>query len=349
MQNLRPTVKRDLSLFSIISWQKGYTKYLKENQDFWYDVIFHYDGEKVNFYHRLSDFDFFKKSITEKLLSNKELFEKLNTFFQKDVNELKNLFENLSLKDSEKISDLIGKIMSLYIFIVSDSFVGRQPNAWESRHLSEGILYSVDEKIEILLKQLLNQNGLDEELAHFLTPEEVVFILDHNFDKLDLVSIVSRKNGYILFNNELLTKPTFDEFCLKNQLTNPENDTVVQKTSLEIKGSVACGGFSIGRAKIIITKNDFEKINTGDILVSIMTNASFTPLLNKVSAIVTDEGGITCHAAIISRELNIPCITGTKNATKLIKDNDIVIVDANTGDIILSTEKDLQIFLKNKK
>jgi len=62
-----------------------------------------------------------------------------------------------------------------------------------------------------------------------------------------------------------------------------------------------------------------------------MTNPNMMPLIRKAKAIITDEGGITCHAAIISRELNIPCIIGTKIATKVLKDGDRVEVDADKG------------------
>ena len=62
-----------------------------------------------------------------------------------------------------------------------------------------------------------------------------------------------------------------------------------------------------------------------------MTRPEFVPLMKRASAIVTDEGGITCHAAIVSRELNIPCIIGTKIVTKVLKDGDEVEVDADNG------------------
>ena len=73
----------------------------------------------------------------------------------------------------------------------------------------------------------------------------------------------------------------------------------------------------------------------GDILVTSMTRPEFVPLMKKAGAIITNEGGITSHAAIISRELKIPCIIGTKNATVILKDGDFVEVDANNGIITI--------------
>ncbi len=104
-----------------------------------------------------------------------------------------------------------------------------------------------------------------------------------------------------------------------------------QKAKLEIKGQVACGGKAVGRAKILKQIDEIYKVNHGDIIVSPMTSPELMPALRRCVAIVTNFGGITCHAAIISRELRIPCIIGTKNATKIINDNDLVEVDANSG------------------
>lgn len=99
----------------------------------------------------------------------------------------------------------------------------------------------------------------------------------------------------------------------------------------EFKGTTACKGNVKGRVKIIIDKNDFAKIEDGDVLVTSMTTPEMMPIMKKASAFVIDEGGVTCHAAIISREMRKPCIIGTKVATQLLKDGDMVEVDANSG------------------
>jgi phosphohistidine swiveling domain-containing protein len=99
----------------------------------------------------------------------------------------------------------------------------------------------------------------------------------------------------------------------------------------EIKGDVAFPGIVKGKVVIHLSWTGTTEIEEGDILVTGMTNPQMIPLLKKASAIVTDEGGITSHAAIISRELKKPCIVGTKNATQVLKDGDFVEVDANHG------------------
>jgi pyruvate,water dikinase len=99
----------------------------------------------------------------------------------------------------------------------------------------------------------------------------------------------------------------------------------------ELKGQTACIGKVKGRVKIINTPDDMMKMKEGDILVSFATNPNLMPAIRKASAIITDEGGLTCHAAIVSRELNIPCVVGLKIITQVLKDGDLVEVNANKG------------------
>lgn len=99
----------------------------------------------------------------------------------------------------------------------------------------------------------------------------------------------------------------------------------------EVKGICASIGTATGKARIIMDANNYGEFNSGDILIASMTRPEYTPLMRKAGAIVTDEGGITCHAAIISRELGIPCVIGTKISTQIFKDGENITVDANNG------------------
>ena len=99
----------------------------------------------------------------------------------------------------------------------------------------------------------------------------------------------------------------------------------------QVRGRIAYPGSAKGRARIISSYSDLAKIGKGDVLVTTMTTQEMVPVLEKVAAFVTDEGGITCHAAIIARELKKPCVIGTKTATKAFKDGDLVEVDAVYG------------------
>lgn len=99
----------------------------------------------------------------------------------------------------------------------------------------------------------------------------------------------------------------------------------------ELHGSIASQGTAIGKAVVCIGIKSFSKVKRGDIVVAPMTRPEYMPALKKAVAIITDEGGITSHAAIIARELGIPAVIGTKNATKILRDGDLVEVRANHG------------------
>lgn len=98
-----------------------------------------------------------------------------------------------------------------------------------------------------------------------------------------------------------------------------------------MKGDTACAGKAKGAVRIILDVKELSKIKKGDILVANMTTPEYVVAMEKAAAIITDRGGILCHAAIVSREMGIPCIIGTNNATRVLKDGDLVEVDADKG------------------
>jgi len=102
-----------------------------------------------------------------------------------------------------------------------------------------------------------------------------------------------------------------------------------------LTGSAASPGLGWGKVVIVNSKKEIGKVKQGDILVTSMTTPDFVPAMKKVSAIVTDKGGLTSHAAIVSRELGVPCVVGTEKATKLLKNNQAITVDGTHGKVYL--------------
>ncbi len=98
-----------------------------------------------------------------------------------------------------------------------------------------------------------------------------------------------------------------------------------------LKGLGASPGIASGVVRLVTDKNQLGKIGKGDVLVTEMTSPDYVPAMKRASAIVTDAGGMTCHAAIVSRELGIPCIVGSKTATRVLKDGQTVTVDSKRG------------------
>lgn len=112
-----------------------------------------------------------------------------------------------------------------------------------------------------------------------------------------------------------------------------EMEKSVDNTQLKalVRGLAASPGIGRGKVKYIKDISEIERVQDGDVLVTVMTNPDMVPAMRRASAVVTEEGGRTCHAAIVSRELGIPCIVGAKDATKILKDGMEITVDAKRG------------------
>jgi pyruvate,water dikinase len=98
-----------------------------------------------------------------------------------------------------------------------------------------------------------------------------------------------------------------------------------------VRGMGVSPGQGVGRARIILDIKDISRFKNGDVLVTEMTTPDWVPAMKIASAVVTNLGGKTCHAAIVSRELGVPCVVGSENATKILKDGDMVTVDGQRG------------------
>jgi phosphoenolpyruvate synthase/pyruvate phosphate dikinase len=137
--------------------------------------------------------------------------------------------------------------------------------------------------------------------------------------------IVQRRNGF-----EFLCVDGRTKWLSPNVKSSLR--TIHKKHSLtSLKGMTACAGIYKGRVRLILNDEAMQDMFSGEVLVTTMTIPSLMLAVEKAGAIVTDEGGMLCHAAIVSRELNIPCVIGTQKATQVFSDGDLVEVDANNG------------------
>lgn len=105
----------------------------------------------------------------------------------------------------------------------------------------------------------------------------------------------------------------------------------IEEANVIVRGFGASPGVGKGNVSIITDVSEIDKVKKGDVLVTKMTTPDYVVGMRKASAIVTDAGGMTCHAAIVSREMGIPCVVGTKDATTVLKDGEFITVDATHG------------------
>ena len=263
------------------------------------------------------DEQYFIKKIKEILEKNKNINETLTSFKElllKIKENKENLFRELNFSERDRyVLELIS-----YFVIFQD----------QRKALSIKAHYYLQKFIDEFAKR----SNIEKELVKYALPHEYKNILNKklNADELkkrtEYFAVIFSEEGYEIFNKEDAEKK-------EKELLG-----VVGGEVIELRGMGAMKGIVTGRAKIILHKEDFSKMQPGDVLVTTMTSPDFILSVKKATAIVTDEGGLTCHAAIITRELGIPSVIGTRFATRTIKDNDIIEVDATHSVVRIKKE-----------
>ncbi|MBI5654350.1 hypothetical protein HZC53_01710 [Candidatus Uhrbacteria bacterium] len=266
-----------------------------------------------------------------KALANVDYFERLVQGSSAVVKEIQPYFEK-----KKKAGDLdeLRYLYGLYLdFLYGESASWVAPHieelpqelrsrAMSIREKSQHLSSMRDEMFDFNLRELFPELG---DYVHFLTPASV-------FGGKSAAELKAEgqkyRDGFISLDGAFYVGPQEEllgKLGIELEIVALETDIV------EITGQVASPGTARGCVKIVWTKNDNSKIMDGDILVSPMTRPDFLPAMKAAAAFVTDEGGITCHAAIVSREMMKPCVIGTKIATKVLHDGDEVEVNADKG------------------
>ncbi len=202
--------------------------------------------------------------------------------------------------------------------------------AWSKEHQYLG-WYALN----IFLKEAARRHQYTLRQVRYFLPHELEHFL-HTGERVDEHELNERyKYGAMCITSEGSYFLTGDDARTMFDSLEKEyhEDTAELSDDGVLHGQTAVPGFARGVVKIVNSLDDMEKMNPGDILLSQMTIPEIVSAMKKAAAIVTDMGGITCHAAIVSRELGIPCVIGTKSATELFQDGDEVEVDASNGTI----------------
>ena len=217
--------------------------------------------------------------------------------------------------------------------------------------LGEGIVsgrispdnYVVSKDLEIKDKKIVNKKIAI--VRNSSGENEIVKLTDERSKQQVLDNFQIRKfSEYGLKIEKHYKKPQDIEFAVEGEelyivQTRPIT-TLEKKQGKEVQGEVlvkglaASPGIDTGKVKIIEDLKELGKIQKGDILVTKMTNPDMVVAMQKAAGIVTDEGGLTSHAAIVSREMGIPAVVGTDNATTKLQEGQIVSVDGFTGRVI---------------
>ncbi|MCK5061507.1 hypothetical protein KAR28_03065 [Candidatus Parcubacteria bacterium] len=190
-----------------------------------------------------------------------------------------------------------------------------------------------------LQKKLLNRpekkRGLKKDILKYLTFNEYKQFLKTNI----LPRGVEDRKNYFFYKCSVSGGEIIPKRRAKAILDKIDQTNNIDKNIKLIKGNSAFLGKARGKVRIIRLIKESNKFKEGEVLVASMTDPRYLPAMKRAVAFVTDEGGITCHAAIVARELKKPCIIGTKIATKILRDGDLVEVDADKGVVKILKKK----------
>ena len=285
--------------------------------------------------------------IEEQAFTYKEYEERINYLITTDIDKKIEDIQKARAKREEAVDEIINKypftdedkgiISSMRKFVFLRTFMATVQDRlfFLARHT---LFSQISKEYNIPKKELL-----------MLIPDEISELLK-NYKVDDYIKLANdREKGYAIITiNKNVTTFYGDEaqkidniLCRYIEIKKrEENNQKIEPSDDVVTGMIANMGCIVGRAKILNSYEDISNVNIGDIIISTMTLPNYIAAMEKARGFITDEGGITCHAAILSREFNVPCIVGTLNATKVIKDNDLIELDANNGIVRILERED---------
>jgi phosphoenolpyruvate synthase/pyruvate phosphate dikinase len=197
----------------------------------------------------------------------------------------------------------------------------------DARKYSEKIYSDTEVFFRDLAKTIAKKEKINWELLTCLTQNELeVYLKEGRLPDNQLLKIRYDNSALYFTKGKSVFLNAKEANLLENEII-----AVSAKNKKDITGISAYVGKVKATCRVIPDPYKYKKFNPGEILITGMTRPEFLPLFKLSSAVVTDSGGILSHAAITARELKIPCVIGTKIATKVFKDGDMVEVDANKG------------------
>lgn len=293
------------------------------------------DREQLNAFHSALE-----EIITSQSLRTKEILNEGVQLYAKAENFLA---ENNSFPDFQSAYQFYLKYSAqaiIFTFFTHKVFEGKKQLTGEQEEcvrvcerLRRKPLYeALAQKILLPLAQKhLKKNGYPEMDVSLLSVQEVLGGISQSIYE-DRREAQKQGKRFVYQNVEGNESIIFcDPFSLELLIGSIDSDYVGTQEVQEVRGTTAFPGKVQGRVRLILDTNPHVEFAQGSVLVSINSDPGLMPLINKSAALVTDEGGMTCHAAIVSRELKIPCVIGTKKATRIFKDGDLVEVDAEKG------------------
>lgn len=207
------------------------------------------------------------------------------------------------------------------------SILSKELNDQKMQYIKDG---QITKEVAVPNKNISRIKLSDEQIVYLAKLSQKLH--DHYFYPQDSEWALEKGKLYLV-----QTRPITTIEKTTNKLSNQVASNEV--TAPVLKGISASPGIGTGVVKILKSPKEIDKIKSGDVLVAPMTSPDYVPAMKKAAAIITNEGGMTSHAAIVSREMGIPCIVGTKTGTTTLKEGDVVTVNGTTGEIFAGNAK----------
>ena len=299
-------------------------------------------GEKnlVAIYRVADDVERSYALIKNMAVSNPERFTENINNYNARARDVRRLISQIAqTKEKEKLKQLLLdfdkaflELMCYNLFFV---YVGYAAHTSEIRAMVEKhsadierirmdtIFTEVDKKLPELFGTFNARLGTS---CTWMNRHEIIDYL--NGIEFDSGRVEARKKYYLIVMRDGDIREYYDvERVLREELSHLSIDF----NQKEIRGTTAHSGLVRGPARVVFSTDDYKNVKEGDIVVTAMTRPEVVPFLHKAKGIVTNDGGALCHASIVARELGVPCVVGTVHATDIIKDGELIEVDATKG------------------
>jgi phosphohistidine swiveling domain-containing protein len=330
------TYTRDVCLILEQPWIKAFQEYLpsvlglKVEGD---QVFYHISDQVLEIWENTNFTKLLKDKLLDKNISNPDFTISVTNEYVKNLEYFKINWLRGKTEDKKQLKEFIEKM-----FEQNKSFI-----VWYFSSIDDRTPENIKKFVGIVRKEDKFFDENDKFLRNSLKaiyPEFSGFETMITFEEIEnppKIEILKNRSFSSIINGGGIMGVNLEEY-IKN---HSDFKFVVDdyKDGSEIKGSIAYKGLVRGVAKIVKRKDQIKFVKEGDVIVAPMTTPDYVSAMKLASAFVTDEGGIMCHAAIIARELKKPCIIGTKIATKVLKDGDLVEVDADRGVVTIIKNK----------
>lgn len=346
-EKLTKVFTRDFSLFVSQWWRTIQSEnFVKEFGTGYTDTPSASNGLAVTYFYLEKDWEALSSAVIKKLVSDPGYYSRSKAVYLNDIEKSRKILKELKQKtalDMETVALLKQRLSKLYpgvrLTLAIPSFWkekieaalggkadGIVKEAYDARAASEGVFEDIDATLRRLCSKRLEKFGQSPKLAKVITADELEKLA--NDEEIDWREVKARTGGYTSCKGKLYLTRDYLRIFRENGYFYEEE----QPKGNEVKGTVAFGGGLIrGKVRKIFSLDQLGEFQEGEVLVTPMTVPDFVPVMKKSKAIVTDEGGMSCHAAIVSREMKIPCVVGTRVATKLFETGDGIEVDSNSG------------------